>query len=263
MIKNIPFLISLMVLSGLLSSCKKVIQLNLNTSSPQIVIQGDLFDHEGPYTVKISRSVNFYDANVFPAVSGATVTITDNLGNSDHLTESSPGLYITSTLHGIPGRTYTLQVNADGQTYTASSTMPVPIDIETVYFQKSLFGNNIFPGITFIDPPNVTNYYRLIYFINNIQQNDINVTDDKLDAGKKINYLIRPLDTDNKLQAGDYVTIWLETVDQGVYEYFRTADTGNRGGQLTSPANPTSNISNGALGYFNACSVRTLSAVVP
>jgi hypothetical protein len=65
---------------------------------------------------------------------------------------------------------------------------------------------------------------------------------------------------DNKLKAGDEVTIWLESVDKYVYEYFRTE--GSEGWQSASPANPTSNISNGALGYFNACSVRTISIIV-
>jgi hypothetical protein len=68
------------------------------------------------------------------------------------------------------------------------------------------------------------------------------------------------LDNDNKLESGDNVTIWLECMDKFAYEYFRTA--GSEGGQSTSPSNPTSNISNGALGYFNACSVRKISIIV-
>ena len=257
----IPILVILIVLSSFLSSCKKVIQLDLGTSSPHIVIQGDIYDHQGPYIVQISKSVNFYDSNTYPAVSGASVNISDNAGNSDHLKEASPGIYITSALQGVPGRTYTLLVKIDGQTYTASSTMPDPVEIASIYYQKSLFGNTIFPAISFKDPANINNYYRLIYYINNNRQNDINVTDDKLNAGQIINYVIRPLDTDNKLIAGDVVTIYLESTDKGVYEYFRTA--GREGGQSASPANPTSNISNGSLGYFNASSVRTLSAMVP
>jgi len=259
--RDIPILVALVVLSCFLWSCKKVIKLDLDTSSSHIVIQGDIYDHRGPYTVQISKSVNFYDSSTYPAVSGAIVTISDSAGNSDLLKESSPGLYITSTLKGIAGRTYTLLVKSDGQTYTASSTMPAAVGIASLYFQKSVFGNNIFPSVSFNDPANISNYYRLVYFINTIQQNDINVTDDKLNAGQTINYVIRPSDTDNKLVTGDVVTIWLETMDNGGYEYFRTA--GRERGQSASPANPTSNISNGALGYFNACSVRTITAMVP
>ena len=67
-------------------------------------------------------------------------------------------------------------------------------------------------------------------------------------------------DDDNKLETGDYVAVWLECIDKGVYEYFRTAGEGD---QSASPSNPTSNISNGVLGYFNACSVRKMSIIVP
>ncbi len=259
--KDIFILVSLVILGCLAVTCKKVVHLELNTASPSIVIQGNVYDHAGPFVVKISRSVNFYDPSVYPAVSGANVTISDNLGHSDQLTEKAPGMYVTSILLGIPKTTYTLKVNVGGQSYSASSTMPEAVEIGAITFQKSLFGDNIYPGINFADPPNISNYYRLIYSVNNVLYPDINVTDDKLSEGKTIAYVIRPADTDTKLKSGDNVTIWLESVDESVYEYFRTA--GREGGQSASPANPTSNISNGALGYFNACSVRVHSAIVP
>ena len=259
MIKNITWLLSVLIVFGSLSACKKVIKLDLNTASPQLVIEGNIYDHSGPYTVKIFQTVNFDESNAYPAVTGANVILSDNAGNSEQLSEIYPGSYITSKINGVPGHTYTLDVNIGGKSYSAISTMPFPVDIESIYFQKSLFGNNKYPGINFIDPANISNYYRLIYLINGIKQEDINVTDDRISAGQTISYTIRPIDTDNKLKTGDVVTIWLEAVDQGVYEYFRTA--GREGGQSASPANPTSNISNGALGYFNACSVSALSVV--
>ncbi len=253
--------ITLILLFCLVTACKKVIHIDLNTASPKIVIEGNIYDRAGPFAVKIFKSVNFDASNVYPPVSGAIVKISDTSGYSDVLTEKLPGLYVTSFIMGIPGETYTLTVNAEGQTYTASSTMPEPVDIGKVYFQNSFFGNTIYPGVNFVDPPNINNYYRLLYSVNNAPNSEINVTDDRLSEGKTITYLIRPADTDVKLKAGDNVTVWLESIDQGVYEYFRTA--GREGGQSASPANPTSNISNGALGYFNACSLRARSAIVP
>jgi len=250
-----------LVVISLLFSCKKVIKIDLNTASPQIVIEGNMYDQPGPAIVKIYKSVNFDQSSSYPAVTGATVLISDNSGHSELLTERQPGTYATSTMMGNPGQTYTLLVSADGQSYTASSTMPEPVTIGKIYFQNSLFGHNIYPGVIFNDPPNINNYYRLIIFVNNVKQPDINVTDDRLSEGKIITYLIRPRDTEIKLKTGDNIGIWLESVDKNVYEYFRTA--GRDGGQSASPANPTSNISNGALGYFNACSIRTLFSVVP
>jgi hypothetical protein len=61
------------------------------------------------------------------------------------------------------------------------------------------------------------------------------------------------MDEDTKIERGDLVTVWLESIDKNVYDYFRTA--GQDGSQSATPSNPISNISPSVLGYFNACSV--------
>jgi hypothetical protein len=248
------------VLVIVFSSCQKVIDLDLNSASSQIVIEGNVYDQTGPYLVKISQTVNFDESNVYPPVTGATVEISDDVGNSEVLTESSSGTYITSALQGISGRTYTLTVASKGKTYTATSTMPNPVNIDSIYLEKSMFGNDKLVSVNFNDPANTNNYYRLIEFINNERQTGFNVTDDNLNQGKIISYSFMSAGNDSKLETGDNVTVWLESIDDNVYEYFRTA--GRDGGQSSSPSNPTSNISNGALGYFNACSVHEISIIV-
>ncbi len=244
-----------------LNSCKKVIHLDLNTASPQLFIEGNIYDHPGPFSVKLYYSVNFDQSNIYPPAVGAIVSISDNVGNSEQLTERSPGVFYTLPWRGVSGRTYSLNVKVGDKTYSASSTMPASTSIGSIYFQRSLFGNDIFTGIDFSDNGNSSNYYRLVYFVNNVQQPDIHVTDNRLSQNNTISYLIRPSDTDPKLVMGDRVAIRLEAIDKGVYEYLRTA--GHLGGQSASPANPISNINNGALGYFNASATRTLSAIVP
>ena len=74
----------------LFSSCEEVIELDLNTTEPQIVIEGFITDGEGTYSVLISKTVDFYDPNTFPPQTGAVVHITDDLGNTETLTETSP-----------------------------------------------------------------------------------------------------------------------------------------------------------------------------
>src|SRR6187551_2496352 len=92
----------------MIASCEKEISIDLNSSSPQIVIEGNISDEPGPYTVKISKTVNFSEANVFPPVTGALVVISDNTGVIDTLTETLPGSYLTNTITGTQGNTYTL-----------------------------------------------------------------------------------------------------------------------------------------------------------
>jgi len=250
---------------GFFSSCQKVIELDLNTSSPQIVIQGSVTDQAGPYKVKISKTVNFDAVNTFPKVTNAKVTISDNVGNSEQLIQLTDSTYATTLLQGTPDRTYTLTVEIDGTTYLAKSTMPNPVKIDSIYFEKSRFGNSNQTTIKFHDPANIENYYRLVQLINNKQRVGFQVITDELFQGQTMSYSFMSFrnsqDESNVLKTGDKETIQLECIDNGAYEYFRTAGRG--GAQSASPANPVSNISNGALGYFDAYSVSEKVLVVP
>lgn len=244
---------------GMFYSCEKVIDLNLNTSSSQIVIQGNVYDQPGPYIVKLSRSVGFDRPNAFPAVTGAKVTISDDAGNLEVLSEDSTGVYVTSKLQGTPGRTYTLKVETGGQVYTSSSTMPKAAEIDSLYLDKNVFEDCKQLTFLFKDAAGTKNYYRLIDFINEKKQNAIMTASDLGYDGKTITGTL--LYSNEDLMSGDTFTIWLESIDKGVYDYFRTASSSK--GQNSSPANPVSNISNGALGYFNACAVRKKTIVIP
>ena len=84
--KNIKFIIYIL----LLSACEKVVYIDLNTSDPKLVVEANITDSkygQGYYlnAVKLSRTVNYYDGNVFPAVNNASVFISDDLGNIDTL----------------------------------------------------------------------------------------------------------------------------------------------------------------------------------
>jgi hypothetical protein len=252
------FFLSVILL--LFISCEKVIHLDLNTSTPKIVIQGNIYDEPGPYQVKISNSVNFDDASDYPPISGATVLLADNTGQTEVLTESLPGTYKSSKMRAYVDRTYSLSVKTGGKIFEAKSKMPQGVQIDTIYFSKSPFSGDKITTIKFNDPPNTKNYYRIIYFVNDIQQKEFYVLSDEIFQGTTIVYTLMPRGSEIKLFEGDKVTVLLESVDSGLYEYFRTAVTD--GGQTASPSNPVSNISNGALGYFNACSVRKITAKV-
>lgn len=260
-------LVKLLVLIGCLTaflvsmtSCEKVVTLQLNDSTPRVVIQGNVYDQTGPFYIKISKSVAFDESNSYPPVTGARVEITDNMNQSEVLTESFDGTYKTSRLRGIPGRNYTLTVKTGSDTYQSIATMPPAVSIDSIYFASSPFSGEKAATVRFSDPPFVVNYYRLVYFVNGVQQKEFYILDDELFQGGTIKYALMPRGSGLKLVKGDNVTVWLESIDKGVYEYFRTS--GHENGQSTSPSNPVSNISNGALGFFNACSVRKISSIV-
>ena len=255
------------------SSCQKVIELDLNSASPEIVIEGNLSNLLGPYTIALSKTVNFSESNTFPPCTGAAITINDNAGNSEVLTESSPGIYKTNTLQGIVGRAYTIIVTSNGKEYQAVSNIPAPVTIDslTVITSSGMGGPGMGgPGnvnktieVKFTDPAGIDNYYRLEEMVNGKLINNISITSDRLRDGEKFKESMRG-GSDIRLQIGDTVTVLLQSIDKNVYEYFRTLNQSSGGGGFTSsaPANPTSNLSNGALGYFNAHSVTSKTVII-
>ena len=111
-----------------------------DSASEEIVVDGFISDEPGPYTVILSRSLgvseNLRNAKPFSA---REVSISDNLGNTERLTEVDLGFYQTSAsgIRGIPGRTYQLSiVTRDGKTYESSPQLMAPAgSIDTLYYE--------------------------------------------------------------------------------------------------------------------------------
>lgn len=199
--------------------------------------------------------------------------VSDNFGNSEALTETTQGMYSGFTLQGITGRTYTLEITDNGKIYSAISTMPSPINIDSLFIEKHSggpmgggpMGDGKSVSVQFKDPSGVKNYYRFIQIINNVEQNSIIIDADVLQDG---NTIIRTLHSQNPnssgLQTGDSVTVKLLAIDKSTFDYFRTLGQLSGGGGLSaaSPANPLTNFSNGALGYFSANAVRSKTIVI-
>jgi hypothetical protein len=249
------------------ASCKKVIDVHLNSEAQQIVIQGEVTDAIGFYTVQINKTVNVSAGNDFPPVTGAIVYITDSTtGASDRLVEVDSGVYRTSALSaGTPLHTYLLLVFADGKQYTASSTMPKQVLLDSVTFEQNIDFNGqqgINAIANFQDPIGTANYYQFTEAVNDRSIPDIFVFEDRLSSGRYIQY---PLFNDSTyLQKGDYLALTMNCVDQNTYNYFFTLTnvTANNQYQTETPANPVTNLTNGALGYFSAHTTQEMDLYV-
>ena len=248
----------------LLFSCQKTVTLPLKTAPAGVVIQGEVTNASGPYTVTINESVGFYADNSFPAVSGASVRISDDQGVTDSLTETTAGTYVTHVLQGKPGNTYTLNVTIGDSNYTATSTMPQPVPLDSVTFDYSgtFRKNRIIAQANYQDPAGVKNYYQFLLYINGVQfTKNIYAFDDRLSDGK---YIVQNLDMDSSyIVAGDQVQVNMYCVDVNVYNYFNQLSQAVGAGAFNTsaaPANPSSNISNGAYGVFSAHTISSKMA---
>ena len=257
--KKYIFLSLKIVLSLLLfPSCEKVIDIDLNSAAPKLVVEGELSDQPVACSIKLSKSINVDQSNTFPAVSGAVVKMQDDLGNMEILNETAPGVYTASTLNGIPGRSYILDITDNGKNYKSVSVMPAPVKIDTVYTRNLLFpegfGITLFVG--FKDPEAIENYYRMIAIVNGIPKTTFYVTSDQFQDGKKIVFQLEDDTVQKELVKGDSVTILLQCIDKAVYDYFYPMYFGS------GDINPPSNISDEVLGYFSAYAVTSKTIVI-
>ncbi|WP_232704967.1 DUF4249 domain-containing protein [Epilithonimonas sp. JDS] len=268
MMKNILlFLFSLF----LILSCEKEIDLDLDDQSGKIVIEGNITDRPGPYFVRITKSVAFTQANEYPAVENSDVVLSDDLGQSEILKYIGNGYYQSSNFLGQSGRTYTLKIQADGKDYIAKSTMPEAVDFEGLEQDSFLVAGEVSYTLLpiFTDPPALGNRYLFRYTVNDRSKANFLEFSDNVNNGlPNQRPLLLPNDDEDgsvKVKVGDTVTVEMNCIDDKIYTYFsallQLSGGGGPGGGIT-PTNPPSNISNGALGYFSAHTVKIKTAVI-
>ena len=248
------------ILLFIASSCQKVIQVDLNSADPQLVVEAYVTDAPDSIWVKLTKTVNFSDKNEFPAVDNAVVIISDSDGNSEQLTQTEPGIYRALNLQGTPGRNYNLEIDYNGEKYTASSYMNFPVEIDSITFGRSVFSGNVTLQINFTDPGNTRNYYRYLRELNGVKQRDFNIISDDVRNGQSS---FVTLSTGvQSLSPGDTIVCYLHSIDFNTFEYYRTFNQINDTGPTATPGNPIGNISNSAVGFFTAYSLRHKMVII-
>jgi len=263
------FVVILMFITLLLFGCQKVINVNLVEAAPSLVIEGLITDSVGPYMVKISQSGSYFNQPVLPPVSDATVVISDNAGTIDTLKEILPGIYLTSKIQGIVGRTYTLTVLSDSRSYSGSSTMPSHVNIDSLFLKKGQpqgFGlgghgqneNRVDIHCAFSDPPE-KNFYRIkVYTNDSIAFANYKLYDDQYTNSEATDLEVR------HANIGDVSIVQLISLDKFTYDYYMTLRDLIHTNPIfgSTPVNPNTNLSNGALGYFGTCAISSKSIII-
>jgi hypothetical protein len=249
------------ILIILLTSCENVIEIDLDYMKPKLVIEGVINDIDNQCIIKLSKTTDYFNRKTYPTVSDAVITLTDNSGTIIKFHENEPGNYLGERVQAKSDISYTLNILSEGDKYVAKATIPRKVNIDSLtcsYNPESIFYEVGFVvSCHFSDPEEARNFYRLkTYNINDKSKakNSKELYNDDFFNGNSVesqwSYEV--------YQQSDTVVVELYTLDEQTYDYYKTLFPVSGGAEMMSmstPANPRTNISNGALGYFGAYAI--------
>lgn len=271
--------ISSILLIIVMLSCEEDVRLDVSQAPPQLVIEGLVTDRMDRHFVRLSESVSFYDTMLTPKISNATVQITDSEGNiftHAHNPGNHPdsiGYYLPiNPYQGKIGNSYTLEVNLEGTTYTASDNLfPVTtIDSLSIRLDEDELEDpedeDRFYEILFfaIEPQETKDFYLFKFYrdgeLIKDSPEDIYYSDDDI-LGETIN----DIPTAGFFAEGETGTVEIYSLSrQAFVYYFDLESVINSDGGLFGqpPVNPRTNLNNGALGFFQTSAVNSRSLLV-
>lgn len=246
----------------LATSCEEVVILDLNTVEPMNVVDASITEGS-PCVVLLTKSQAFYSSESFERIPGATIRLRSSGGESETLRESlnEPGLYISSTMFGVVGETYYLSISTGDDMYEAEATIPDAVPIDEVYIYEIKAGDKSWfsPSIMFDDPAGVDNYYYTLLYVNDKLMSTFYLNDDENRNGlqtHRILFFDKEDNDDEDLKAGDRLRIEMQSLDVGMYTFYKSLRS------VAEGSNPTTNLSGGALGCFKAYNTSYGSAIV-
>ncbi|WNJ18459.1 DUF4249 domain-containing protein [Pontibacter sp. G13] len=243
------------------TACEKVIDVDLEETDRVIVIEAALSEGTQDFQVNISKTTNYFGASEDLFVPDATVVLADDEGTTWPIDHVGEGVYV-APVTAMAGRTYTLTVEAEGETYTAISRLlqPVTLDSLTIEFQEPIgaFEGGYLVFLNYQDPAGVSNFYRALHERNGELQTGpdfLQLWDDGIVDGTETRL---PL-FNQFFEVGDTVMVEMRHLDEPVYDYYETLSaiigTGGGGGSgVAAPANPNTNWTGNAQGHFSTYS---------
>lgn len=242
--------------------CEEVVQVDLNTAPPKLVIEASINWQKGTngnlQKIKLTTTTDFYNP-VIPKISGATVFIKNSSNNIFNFIElPKTGEYLCSDFAPVLNETYTLTVIHNNNTYKATETLkPVAPITKIVQNNTGGFtGKDIEIKAYFNDPAEESNYYFYKYAYSNQLKSNYYTDVDTFFQGNEF----FSLSQNDELKSGDQVEITHFGISKTYYNYLSVlvsiAGNGGGGPFQSPPATVRGNIinttdfSNYPLGYF-------------
>ena len=302
--KNIIIYIAAIVF---LLSCEKEVDVNLPNVPPKLVVEGKIELNANPIII-LTKTTGYFDPTDLNSVASSFVddatitisngTITSNMTRVCSASLTPPqqealaqqlGLAVeilqnynicgyTDGMMGEEGKTYTININWQGENYNSATQIPTLVPLDSVWFEVEPNLDSLgFAWALLSDPADVKNYYRwYTKRINKYTFGD-NIGEQKDDGfiaptgsafsdgftdGLTYDFAynrksVTEKEDDNNdekwyFKKGDSIVVKFCAIDKDVYEFLSQSQSQvqSTGSPFASPSNVQSNISNGALGVW-------------
>jgi hypothetical protein len=262
-----------------LAGCDVPIELDLQQTPPQVTIEALLTDKPDQPFVRVTLSADFYSEDGAAGVQDAVVTLKDDIGQSvafyhyEGSNTDSLGYYLPPEgFAGQIGRIYTLTVIAEGKTFEATDSLKYVTSIDSLAYRPNIYAvqdppsdGKIYELLIYAKEPQETKDYYLVKYYRNDSltygwETEVYVLDD-YGVGESINGVPSAIWYD----IGDKAEIEMYSLTrQGFLFYNDLVIIMNSDGGMFSPppANPRTNFSNGALGFFQVSGVSSRTIVL-
>ncbi|AZQ44819.1 DUF4249 domain-containing protein [Nonlabens ponticola] len=249
-------------------SCEDVIDVDLNTAEPRLVIEATInreADGETAGSIRLTRTADFFE-EINEPVTDAQVRIIDENGNTFEYEHNDLGYYFNDELDIEDDVDYTLEIIDQGQTYRSTEQL-----IKTVPLfnpeQEEIDGFGEFTQITaFYDDPEGFGDFYLFRYLDEFNR-EIDIRDDEFSDGNvtPTSFFIEDLNPQME------ILLTIEGIDQRAFTFYETllqqgADAG--GGPFdTQPATVRGNVINETdssrfpLGYFRISEIYRLNYI--
>jgi hypothetical protein len=266
----ITFIISLLLFSG----CEEVVDVNLDTAAPRLVVEASINWVKGTegnvQTIRLTTTTGYYNTEI-PQVTDAAVSVTNSAGTVftfDNVADT--GNYTCTNFIPQLGESYTLTVIRGDEVYTAVETLFAVPDIARVEQDNEggFLGDEVEIRFFFQDNGAENNWYMNRFDTAVLAFPEYDVLDDEFTQGNEMFSIL----SDEDLAPGDVVDIKLYGTSERFYNYMEillSVSEGGGGGPFsTTPSTVRGNLvnqtneANYALGYFRLSEVATLQYTV-
>ena len=250
-------------------ACEDVIEVDLNTEEPRVVIEATGIQNEnsdlGIVNTRISKTVPYYTENI-EIYDNAEVHLFVNDAVYELTLEDNSGSF-TDTIPMIYDTDYKLEVKFEGEIYTATTQLYKSVPIDYIEQTNNAIDENLISiNAYFTDPANEENFYFFEFYSEKFGGVS-DSSDDELFNGNQISTFYA-----DEFEPEDQINISIQGISEQYENYYSilSSQVGENGGNPFS-ANPASvrgniinenNPKNYAFGYFRMSQKYSLVYIV-